>query len=123
MARVQSADLQSYTMWWLSVSLQLEDKLGQATAQMNVSDLRKVLGLPGGEESSMPESEESRTARAHRVRRQSMEQLDLIKVDPHVCFFILFYVFSPLLLFTPFYEQYSCLFITDYFFFYNLVHH
>jgi hypothetical protein len=39
---------------------------------MNVSDLRKVLGLPNVQE-DVPQN-------SQRVRRQSMEQLDLIKV-------------------------------------------
>jgi hypothetical protein len=46
--------------------------LGQATAHMNVSDLRKVLGLPNIQD-DVPQN-------SQRVRRQSMEQLDLIKV-------------------------------------------
>lgn len=69
--------------------LKLGDLLGQATAQMNVSDLRKALGMPGTELS--PDSEKlvatftqpspGPALRRYRVRRQSMEQLDLIKVD------------------------------------------
>jgi len=39
---------------------------------MNVSDLRKVLGLPNVQD-EVPQNNQ-------RVRRQSMEQLDLIKV-------------------------------------------
>lgn len=68
--------------------------MGQATAQMNVSDLRKALGMPGGELS--PDSEQlvasfgqpspGPTLRRYRVRRQSMEQLDLIKVEPLLAF-------------------------------------
>lgn len=46
--------------------------MGQATAHMNVSDLRKVLGLPIVQDDV--------TQNSQRVRRQSMEQLDLIKV-------------------------------------------
>jgi hypothetical protein len=54
--------------------------MGQATAQMNVSDLRKVLGLPTSDLS--PDSLElvSPGIQRYRVRRQSMEQLDLFKV-------------------------------------------
>jgi hypothetical protein len=44
---------------------------------MNVTDLRKVLGLPSGDEEC---SSDSSSPNNHRVRRQSMEQLDLIKV-------------------------------------------
>lgn len=54
--------------------------MGQATAQMNVSDLRKVLGLPVSDLS--PDSLElvSPGLQRYRVRRQSMEQLDLFEV-------------------------------------------
>lgn len=54
--------------------------MGQATAQMNVSDLRKVLGLPTSDLS--PDSLElvSPGLQRYRVRRQSMEQLDLFEV-------------------------------------------
>jgi G-protein signaling modulator 2 len=61
--------------------------MGQATAQMNVADLRKVLGLPSSDLS--PDSLEvvaslgdqtSPALHRYRVRRQSMEQLDLFKV-------------------------------------------
>lgn len=73
-------------LYWLCA--QLGDPLGQATAQMNVSDLRKALGLPAGELS--PDSEQlvasftqpspGPALRRYRVRRESMEQLQLIKV-------------------------------------------
>lgn len=79
---------------------QLGDTVGEATARMNVSDLRKMLGLPDipdDDESAMGEistndadnvaqanvtrdSSGSSASRQIRVRRQSMEQLDLIKV-------------------------------------------
>jgi hypothetical protein len=54
--------------------------MGQATAQMNVSDLRKVLGLPTSDLS--PDSMElvSPGLQRYGVRRQSMEQLDLFEV-------------------------------------------
>lgn len=79
--------------------MQLGDSIGEATARMNVSDLRKVLGMPDipSEDESIVsndvtnQSEKNSTApaanttrdsssRQIRVRRQSMEQLDLIKV-------------------------------------------
>ncbi|XP_046683280.1 G-protein-signaling modulator 2 isoform X2 [Homalodisca vitripennis] len=74
----------------LEISKELGDPLGQATAQMNVSDLRKALGMPGGELS--PDSEQlvasfaqpspGPALRRYRVRRESMEQLQLIKLTP-----------------------------------------
>ncbi|XP_052752476.1 G-protein-signaling modulator 2 [Galleria mellonella] len=70
-----------------NISKELGDVLGMATAQMNISDLRKVLGMPAEAESPpAPSIEEDRTPRtpfnALRVRRQSMEQLSLIQITP-----------------------------------------
>lgn len=69
----------SLTCFW-----QLGDVLGMATAQMNIGDLCKVLGLPMDTEPSPP-AEPTPAPRtpfnALRVRRQSMEQLSLIQVS------------------------------------------
>ncbi|XP_059059812.1 G-protein-signaling modulator 2 [Achroia grisella] len=70
-----------------NISKELGDVLGMATAQMNISDLRKVLGMPVEVESPpAPPIDEDRTPRtpfnALRVRRQSMEQLSLIQITP-----------------------------------------
>ncbi|KAK6627107.1 G-protein-signaling modulator 2 [Polyplax serrata] len=63
------------------ISKELGDPVGQSTAQVNVTDLRKVLGMPL--EDVSPESQPStQSARRNRVRRQSMEQLNLIKLTP-----------------------------------------
>lgn len=84
------------------------DSIGEATARMNVSDLRKVLGMP-----DLPSDDESidnndvtsqsqknasaaqgnnttrdSSSRQIRVRRQSMEQLDLIKVFLSFLYFV-----------------------------------
>ncbi|KOB72642.1 G-protein-signaling modulator 2 [Operophtera brumata] len=64
----------------------LGDVLGVATAQMNISDLRKVLGLPA-EQAPVPAAGPADSAprtpcNALRVRRQSMEQLSLIQITP-----------------------------------------
>ncbi|KAJ1523572.1 hypothetical protein ONE63_001419 [Megalurothrips usitatus] len=73
----------------LEISKELGDPMGQATAQMNVSDLRKALGLPVDDLSpsslelvSALSNQPSPGLRRYRVRRQSMEQLDLIKLTP-----------------------------------------
>ncbi|KAJ9580645.1 hypothetical protein L9F63_024180 [Diploptera punctata] len=70
----------------LEISKELGDPMGQATAQMNVSDLRKVLGLPSNELSpeslELVSSQPSPGLRRYRVRRKSMEQLDLLKLTP-----------------------------------------
>lgn len=96
---------------------QLEDPMGEATAKMNVADLRKVLGLDEEEISvkspsltvindqldvtnsalsyksnsnSIPERT-TEYQRFHRVRRESMEQLNLIKVVPLHFIYLLIY--------------------------------
>nr|CAD7460543.1 unnamed protein product [Timema tahoe] len=65
----------------LEISNELGDPMGQATAQMNVSDLRKTLGLPYEPTSGAEEDRPSPGMRRFRVRRQSMEELDLIQDD------------------------------------------
>ncbi|VVC93774.1 unnamed protein product [Leptidea sinapis] len=64
----------------------LGDVLGMATAQMNIGDLCKVLGLPIDTVPSPPNSGADTAPRmpfnALRVRRQSMEQLSLIQITP-----------------------------------------
>ncbi|XP_049885839.1 G-protein-signaling modulator 2 isoform X2 [Pectinophora gossypiella] len=72
-----------------NISKELGDVLGMATAQLNISDLRKVLGWPA-ETDSPPtpslDAENDKTPctpfNALRVRRQSMEQLSLIQITP-----------------------------------------
>lgn len=76
---------------------ELDDIDGQATAKINIIDLNKILGLPdlsfdSDSEFETRKSDENSTSgqsnsivnstatRQFRVRRQSMEQLDLIKV-------------------------------------------
>lgn len=70
-----------------NISKDLGDVLGMATAQMNICDLRKVLGLPPDTEAtpipSPPTDEGPRTPfNALRIRRQSMEELSLIQITP-----------------------------------------
>uniref|UniRef100_A0A2A4JQ38 G-protein-signaling modulator 2 n=1 Tax=Heliothis virescens TaxID=7102 RepID=A0A2A4JQ38_HELVI len=70
-----------------NISKELGDVLGMATAQMNISDLRKVLGMPVETESPpAPPSDDDSAPRtpfnALRVRRQSMEQLSLLQLTP-----------------------------------------
>lgn len=69
--------------------------MGEATAKMNIADLKKILNLPESPDSSdqtiskssSTETDFSAHQRIHRVRRESMEQLNLIKVvGVYVCF-------------------------------------
>ncbi|KAI4471972.1 Tetratricopeptide-like [Holotrichia oblita] len=71
-------------------SRQLMDSMGEATAKMNISDLKKILNLPESPDSGDDNKNVTATTpkpdnagahnRIHRVRRESMEQLDLFKV-------------------------------------------
>nr|XP_023014915.1 G-protein-signaling modulator 2 isoform X2 [Leptinotarsa decemlineata] len=81
----------SYAKKHLEISKELGDSMGEATAKMNISDLKKILEIP---ESPDNDSESSKTSskseslnnvgsqQLHRVRRESMEQLSLIKLTP-----------------------------------------
>ncbi|KAH8361748.1 G-protein-signaling modulator 2 [Drosophila serrata] len=88
-----------YAEQHLQLAKELHDPVGESTARVNISDLRKLLGMPESEPS--PTEEEARSSasdhsasghqsdgsensqgRMVRVRRQSMEQLDLIKITP-----------------------------------------
>lgn len=82
-----------------SFNLQLNDPMGEATAKMNIADLRKVLNLPESPDSGSGENSKTSPQtpqtdfgpchqRIQRVRRESMEQLDLIKVVVGLCFFL-----------------------------------
>ncbi|XP_015520834.1 G-protein-signaling modulator 2 isoform X1 [Neodiprion lecontei] len=76
----------------LNISKELNDPMGQATAQMNVTDLKKLLGLEKGDGEAesgngmhlIPTSKASAIAASspgrYRLRRQSMDNLDLIKL-------------------------------------------
>lgn len=83
--------------------LQLGDINGQATAQVNIMDLKKMLGIEADDLS--PESEKliamaanqvqpSPGIRRYRVRRKSMEHLDLIKVvvEASFCFILVRFI-------------------------------
>lgn len=62
--------------------------MGEATAKMNISDLKKILNITENSDNcsesssrSTPKSESLNNNQfTHRVRRESMEQLSLIKV-------------------------------------------
>ncbi|XP_071528691.1 G-protein-signaling modulator 2 isoform X1 [Panulirus ornatus] len=69
-----------YATRHLEISKEIGDKTGQAAAQMNLSDIRKVLGLPPTATDS--ESSESAEDAKSRTRRKSMENMDLLKMTP-----------------------------------------
>lgn len=81
-----------YANLHLNISKELEDSMGQATAQMNVDDLQKILGLEKGQQENNKENIAQKhlnntgsninisSPYRYRLRRQSMDNLDLIKV-------------------------------------------
>ncbi|XP_072762885.1 uncharacterized protein Pins [Anoplolepis gracilipes] len=78
----------------LHISKEVEDEMGQATAQMNINDLQKILGLGKHQRERIKENLITQlstnttsnvpitTSRRYRIRRQSMDNLDLIKLTP-----------------------------------------
>uniref|UniRef100_T1PCF5 Tetratricopeptide repeat protein n=1 Tax=Musca domestica TaxID=7370 RepID=T1PCF5_MUSDO len=83
----------------LHLAKELQDPVGESTARVNIADLRKLLGMPEVAPSPVDDDRSSNTdlsqgsdvqsdgsensqGRMVRVRRQSMEQLDLIKITP-----------------------------------------
>ncbi|KAL7048470.1 hypothetical protein ACKWTF_003354 [Chironomus riparius] len=88
-----------YAQLHLFLAKELGDPVGETTARINIADLKKVLNVPDAQSDteSLKElqqklmqknqniSQSSTTSgmtRQHRLRRQSMEQLDLIKLTP-----------------------------------------
>lgn len=88
-----------YAQLHLFLAKELGDPVGETTARINIADLKKVLNVPDAQSDteSLKElqqklmqknqnisqaSSTSGMTRQHRLRRQSMEQLDLIKLTP-----------------------------------------
>ena len=76
----------------LNLSKELGDEMGQATAQMNVEDLQKILGIdkiiPKDDKANNTQSIKTPASNIaasspgrYRLRRQSMDNLNLIKVN------------------------------------------
>lgn len=79
----------------LEISKELGDVVGESTAKVNIADLRKIMNLPENGTNSELSSQEATSPvspfanerppsinRIQRVRRESMEQLSLIKMTP-----------------------------------------
>lgn len=86
-----------YAQLHLFLAKELNDPVGEATARINIADLKKVLNVPDSQsdtdsllelqqkllqKQSQQPANVTQSARIHRFRRQSMEQLDLIKLTP-----------------------------------------
>lgn len=80
-----------YAQLHLFLAKELGDPIGEATARINIGDLKKVLNVPDtqSDTESLAELQQKLQQvknpvgnRMHRLRRQSMEQLDLIKLTP-----------------------------------------
>ncbi|CAG9862791.1 unnamed protein product [Phyllotreta striolata] len=77
----------SFAKKHLDISKQLNDSMGEATAKMNISDLKKILDIPDSpndDADSIKSDSSTNVGETHvqRVRRESMEQLSLIKLTP-----------------------------------------
>ncbi|KAL5287627.1 GPSM2 family protein [Megaselia abdita] len=83
----------NYAKLHYEIAKELDDPVGQQTARVNINDLNRILGLPELEasephspvevhSSTSSNSDSQSNSRIHRVRRQSMEQLNLIKITP-----------------------------------------
>lgn len=70
----------------LQLSKEIGDRTGQATAQMNLADLRKVLGVqqPLGTSLDLDtcSSQDTTPSKKSRARRVSMDNMDLLKLTP-----------------------------------------
>jgi G-protein signaling modulator 2 len=88
-----------YAQLHLFLAKELGDPIGETTARINISDLKKVLNVPDTQsdtdsllelqqklmdknKNATSSSSSTTVPRQHRLRRQSMEQLDLIKLTP-----------------------------------------
>lgn len=83
-----------YAQLHLFLAKELGDPIGETTARINIGDLKKVLNVPDSQSDteSLAELQQklmtknqapvAASSRMHRLRRQSMEQLDLIKLTP-----------------------------------------
>lgn len=87
-----------YAQLHLFLAKELGDPVGETTARVNIADLKKVLNVPDSSDTdslfelqqklinkaqnATNSSSTSGSSRIHRLRRQSMEQLDLIKLTP-----------------------------------------
>lgn len=88
-----------YAQLHLFLAKELGDPVGETTARINIADLKKVLNVPDSQsdteslaelqqklmrkgQNASTSSNISGSSRMHRLRRQSMEQLDLIKLTP-----------------------------------------
>ena len=77
-----------YAKLHLQISRELGDTMGQATAQMNVVDLQKMLGIEKADDdkknllNAASANIVASSPGRYRLRRQSMDNLDLIKLTP-----------------------------------------
>lgn len=86
-----------YAQLHLFLAKELNDPVGEATARINIADLKKILNVPDSQsdtdsllelqqkliqKQSQQPANVTQSSRIHRFRRQSMEQLDLIKLTP-----------------------------------------
>ena len=83
----QHLEAYQYAKRHLEISRDTGDRMGQATAQLNLADLCRTLGYTPAESSELPHERKPEAAgvesnEAKKSRRVSMEQMDLIKMTP-----------------------------------------
>ena len=84
----QYLEAYQYARRHLEISRDTKDRMGQATAQLNLADLCRTLGYTPPDSEELPhERKENSTPssdleQAKKSRRVSMEQMDLIKMTP-----------------------------------------
>ena len=77
----KSSEALEYAKKHLEISKEIGDQMGMATAQLNLQDLRSILGIRAPDEATDNVDSGSRRP-AQLLRRQSMEQLELMKLTP-----------------------------------------
>ncbi|XP_018025343.1 G-protein-signaling modulator 2 [Hyalella azteca] len=70
-----------YATRHLAISREIGDKTGEAAAEMNLTDIRRSLGLPLDSDFLLQEFDGG-TPDLSSVRRKSMEKMDLLKMTP-----------------------------------------
>ena len=83
----QYLEAYQYARRHLEISRDTKDRMGQATAQLNLADLCRTLGYTPPDSDELPHEKNATSAasdleQAKKSRRVSMEQMDLIKMTP-----------------------------------------
>ena len=80
----QHKEAYHYAVRHLDISRDTGDRMGQATAQLNISELSRNLGFAEGCHPVLPplQQQHSESPDSFNARRSSMEHMDLLKLTP-----------------------------------------